>query len=188
MAPAIAVISDVHDDRMAWHLTRLGVEGVAFLRDLPLALRRSAFGRNWLFVHATPRDLRDAIGPEDEEDAVWRKISDAAADAIVMGHIHRPYVRRVRGTLLVNTGAVGAPFDGDARASSTTTRACCVEAARKRPRPPALGPAHRRAPSGVEPPRQGALQAGRPAAHRGSARTRTGATLRRQPPGIAASP
>lgn len=105
------------DERAAWHLARLGPTGLAFLGGLPHEFRRQAFGWRWLFVHATPKDLRDAIAPEDDDDAIRRKIAGAEADAIVMGHIHRPYVRRVGSTLLINTGAVGAPFDGDPRAS-----------------------------------------------------------------------
>jgi hypothetical protein len=35
----------------------------------------------------------------------------------VYGHIHRPYVRRVGGLTVANSGSVGSPFDGDPRAS-----------------------------------------------------------------------
>ncbi|HMO52191.1 MAG TPA: metallophosphoesterase family protein [Kiritimatiellia bacterium] len=40
-----------------------------------------------------------------------------APSAICVGHTHVPFIRRVQGSLFVNAGAVGMPFDGDPRAS-----------------------------------------------------------------------
>jgi len=37
--------------------------------------------------------------------------------AICVGHTHVPFIREIEGTLVVNAGAVGMPFDGDPRAS-----------------------------------------------------------------------
>ena len=36
---------------------------------------------------------------------------------IIASHTHRPLLRRFDGTLVVNVGSVGQPFDGDARAA-----------------------------------------------------------------------
>ncbi len=48
---------------------------------------------------------------------VRRVFDEAKAAAVVYGHIHVAYVREVGDQLLVNTGSVGLPFDGDPRAS-----------------------------------------------------------------------
>jgi predicted phosphodiesterase len=63
-------------------------------------------------------------------DTAWRAPMDSAADGdlesaygplgrpvVVYGHIHRPYVRRISGVVVANSGSVGLPHDGDRRAS-----------------------------------------------------------------------
>ena len=39
------------------------------------------------------------------------------AKLVIMGHTHKPFSRRINGTLFIDSGAVGRPFDGDSRAS-----------------------------------------------------------------------
>ena len=39
------------------------------------------------------------------------------AQVVVYGHIHCPYIRRLPGITVANTGSVGQPHDGDRRAS-----------------------------------------------------------------------
>jgi diadenosine tetraphosphatase ApaH/serine/threonine PP2A family protein phosphatase len=36
---------------------------------------------------------------------------------VVYGHIHRPYVRRLQGMSVANSGSVSQSYDGDTRAS-----------------------------------------------------------------------
>jgi predicted phosphodiesterase len=45
-----------------------------------------------------------------------RLAASSAADLIVFGHTHKPYVKDVDGVLFVNVGSVGKPKDGDWRA------------------------------------------------------------------------
>jgi hypothetical protein len=40
-----------------------------------------------------------------------------AADVIVYGHIHRPFVRQLPSVVVANSGSVGLTWDGDPRAS-----------------------------------------------------------------------
>lgn len=49
-----------------------------------------------------------------ELDSVYRPLSQPIA---VYAHIHRPFVRHVAGMIVINTGSVGLPYDGDSRAS-----------------------------------------------------------------------
>ena len=93
----------------------LGGERLAWLSELPLVSTQDAFA----LVHATP-------------ESCWRAPADDATDAeletiyglldrpiVVFGHTHRPLIRHISGhpRLLVNTGSVGLPYDGDPRAS-----------------------------------------------------------------------
>ena len=67
-------------------------------------------------VHASMRGTRDGIFTETP-DALLRQQITPAPHLLVVGHTHRPLVRTVDETLVVNVGAVGLPFDLDVRAS-----------------------------------------------------------------------
>jgi putative phosphoesterase len=92
---------------------RIGEERLAWLRALP----REQIYERFALVHARP-------------DTAWRAPMDSAADSdlqsaygplgrpvVVYGHIHRPYVRKISGVVVANSGSVGMPHDGDRRAS-----------------------------------------------------------------------
>jgi putative phosphoesterase len=66
-------------------------------------------------VHASMRSNRDGIYPESSDAELRIKIAPAPA-VLCVGHTHRPLIRQVDETLVVNVGAVGIPFDGDSRA------------------------------------------------------------------------
>jgi putative phosphoesterase len=94
---------------------KLGEERLTWMRQLPRIATRPDFA----VVHASPEDC-------------WRTPAENASDAeleaiygsldrhvVVFGHTHRPAVRNMTGRLqlLINTGSVGLPYDGDPRAS-----------------------------------------------------------------------
>jgi diadenosine tetraphosphatase ApaH/serine/threonine PP2A family protein phosphatase len=58
---------------------------------------------NGVFGRTTDDELRDMLGPQPPE-------------LFICAHTHVPLVRRVDGTLVMNVGAVGLPFNGDPRA------------------------------------------------------------------------
>ena len=66
-------------------------------------------------VHASLLGNRDGIYPEMDDVALATKI-DGRARLFAVGHTHRPLLRDLDGTLVVNVGSVGLPFDGDRRA------------------------------------------------------------------------
>jgi len=91
----------------------IGESRLAWLRHLPTELRHDSLA----LLHASPGNL-------------WRAPMDTAGDAelgeiygplsaaiVVYCHIHRPFVRKVGNITVCNTGSVGAPYDGDPRAS-----------------------------------------------------------------------
>ena len=73
-------------------------------------------GSEFRVVHASMRDNRDGIYPRTSDEELRRQIAPAPA-VFVTGHTHRPLARHIDNTLVVNVGAVGAPFDGDPRLS-----------------------------------------------------------------------
>lgn len=90
----------------------LGDERVQWLRALPREYRN----QNLLLMHASPGDLWQAPKPDCEEQQLIATYGGLGSAMVVYGHIHRPYVRQVAGFVVANSGSVGMPYDGDARA------------------------------------------------------------------------
>jgi hypothetical protein len=66
--------------------------------------------------HASMQNNRDGIWEKASTEVVRSKIGSPPA-VFATAHIHRPFVRQVDETLVVNSGSVGTPADGDLRAS-----------------------------------------------------------------------
>jgi predicted phosphodiesterase len=91
----------------------LGDERVAWLRQLPAEYREDGLA----LVHASLGDLWRAPPPGAADTELSSTYGPLAATLAVYGHIHRPYIRRLHGLVVTNSGSVGSPFDGDPRAS-----------------------------------------------------------------------
>jgi predicted phosphodiesterase len=91
----------------------LGEERLAWLRTLP---RIQAHGPMAL-VHASPESLWRAPTPEADDAELESTYGPLGHPIVVYAHLHRPFVREVSGLVVVNTGSVGLPYDGDPRAA-----------------------------------------------------------------------
>lgn len=90
---------------------------VATLRRMPEKFAWLApDGSEFRVVHGSMRGNRDGVYPHTSDEELWQQIRPVPA-VFVTAHTHRPMVRRFNDSLVVNVGAVGAPFDGDRRAS-----------------------------------------------------------------------
>jgi putative phosphoesterase len=67
-------------------------------------------------VHASMLGTRAGIYRETTDAELRQKIAPPP-DVLIVGHTHKPLIRTLDQTLVVNVGAVGLPFDGDVRAS-----------------------------------------------------------------------
>ena len=91
----------------------IGNGRLKWLRELP---------EQWLdaelaVVHASPGDKWNSpTGSAGDEDFV-RVYGHLGRRTVVYGHVHVPFVRRVAGFTIANSGAVGLPLDGDPRAT-----------------------------------------------------------------------
>lgn len=76
-------------------------------------------GPRLVLVHGTTT-LNTVYWTEDRSDDFCLKMAAVvglkAGDAIAFGHTHKPWNRVVEGIQFINTGSVGRPKDGDARA------------------------------------------------------------------------
>jgi len=87
------------------------------LKDMPFQVSLTdPDGREIRIVHASMRGNRIGIYPETPAPLLGQLIAPPPA-VICVGHTHRPLVRHLDGTLVVNAGSVGMPFDGDPRAA-----------------------------------------------------------------------
>ena len=108
----------------SWTLSNTSEESQAFLGALPFRLDLKPLGGHVAgptvtLVHATPGSNLVYV-TEDRSDEFLAKMAASAGltvgDVICFGHTHRPWQRTVDGVHFVNTGSVGRPKDGDARA------------------------------------------------------------------------
>lgn len=105
---------DVHRTSF-WTYRQLNGSAAA-LSDLPSSLSvRGPDGSEVRVTHGSMLGNRDGIYPETSATEIRQKIAPAPA-VFCTAHTHRPLVRRVGGALVVNSGSVGASFDGDPRA------------------------------------------------------------------------
>jgi protein phosphatase len=96
----------------------IGKDSLEYLRDLPEKLTVWAEGTRFSLMHATPRDpIYEYLGG-DASDAAWLPaVGDLANDHgwLLVGHTHRPFLRRIGPLNIVNPGSLGMPIDGDPR-------------------------------------------------------------------------
>jgi predicted phosphodiesterase len=93
----------------------LGDERLAWLRELP---RVKILGTLAL-VHATPESCWQTPAPKATDAELEAIYGPLGRPIVVFGHTHLPSIRNIAGNpqLLINTGSVGLPYDGDPRAS-----------------------------------------------------------------------
>jgi predicted phosphodiesterase len=94
----------------------LGPDERRYLLQLPVTQRATLAGKDYLLVHATPRDPLDEYLLKDPE--VWsRRLAEAEADIVCVGHSHLQFNLQAGRTVVLNPGSVGLPRDGDPRAA-----------------------------------------------------------------------
>jgi putative phosphoesterase len=91
----------------------LGEERLRWLESLPALHRHEGF----TLVHASPQDLWRAPMPTASDYELQVTYSALTAPVVVYGHIHCPYIRKLQGMTVANTGSVSQSYDGDRRAS-----------------------------------------------------------------------
>jgi predicted phosphodiesterase len=93
----------------------LGENRLGWLRELPRVKAQEGFA----LVHATPESCWRAPAADATVAELETTYGSLGRPVIVFGHTHRPSIRDVSGCpkLLINTGSVGLPYDGDPHAS-----------------------------------------------------------------------
>lgn len=73
-------------------------------------------GSRLVVMHGTLLGIRAGIYPFTSDEEVRRRI-DTGAAVFVTAHTHVPHLRVLDGAIIINTGSVGIPGDGDGRAA-----------------------------------------------------------------------
>jgi predicted phosphodiesterase len=107
-------------ERGRWTVGRLGKERVGQLAGLPMQIQ-AATGPNGpvVVVHATPWSTEDVVLADSPEETAARMVREAGAGVLAYGHIHSPYQRRVRESVLLSVGAISGSNDTDPRPAYT---------------------------------------------------------------------
>ncbi len=99
---------------VAWTREQLGRELVEYLGALPPSIAiegRTGAGRLSIF-HGTPRSDEEGLIEDDGDDRLLELTQGAEARAIIGGHTHKSFTRRIDGTLIANAGSVGRSYEG----------------------------------------------------------------------------
>jgi putative phosphoesterase len=98
-----------------WMAEELSEADAAFLDALP-ATHTPRLGSDIRIVHGTPASNREGIGPWTTDAQLAGILAEIEEPVLVCAHTHRPLIRPFGARLVVNTGSVGLPFNGDPRA------------------------------------------------------------------------
>lgn len=101
----------------AWAATQVDEAGfMDLLRNLPMTYNVEIVGAPSLLIsHGSPRHYREGYGKFLSDADISEIIRVYPADILIGSHTHRPMQRRWGDYRVLNTGAVGAPFNGDPR-------------------------------------------------------------------------
>jgi len=109
LGPLLAIIQEMIPPTLAG----IGEERLRWLEELS----QQYSGEGFSLVHASPGDLWRAPMPNASDEELHSTYASLRARIVVYGHIHRPYIRRLPGMTVANTGSVSQSYDGDRRAS-----------------------------------------------------------------------
>jgi putative phosphoesterase len=82
-----------------------------FLRNLPLQSEVRRGSMRFYLTHARPSDPLYGYCAQDSDEWV-KEVESVAADIVLVGHTHTPFVRQIGNQLLVNPGSLGQPKTG----------------------------------------------------------------------------
>ena len=101
-----------------WSAKQLEKAGwIDALRDLPMTHKVAVPNAPTLLIsHGSPRHYREGYSPHLSDEAISEIVQEYPADILIGSHTHDPLERIWGKHLILNTGAVGSPFNRDPRA------------------------------------------------------------------------
>jgi putative phosphoesterase len=103
--------------RTEWTRERLTRANLDWLNDLPLELRLEWDSMRAVVRHANPWDEETYLF---EDSPAIDAVEVPRDEFLILGHTHRPMLKRASGGYILNPGSVGQPRDWNPRASYAT--------------------------------------------------------------------
>lgn len=97
-------------EAMRWAGSRLTQEQMDWIAVWPLSIAVPTDAGDVLFCHATPRDDNEIFTRLTPEEHLLPVFSGIDAAAVICGHTHMQFDRRIGHLRVVNAGSVGMPF------------------------------------------------------------------------------
>jgi putative phosphoesterase len=94
-----------------WVVRSLDAESRAFLAGLPISVSLDGV----LYCHGSPRDEDEILTKVSPDERFRAALAGVEERVGVGGHTHVQFEREVDGTLFVNAGSVGMPYEGSRR-------------------------------------------------------------------------
>lgn len=111
-------LSDLYEDPLflstGWVAGQLEHPHLEWIANLPHQVYLEESGLR--IAHGSPRHYREGYDERLPDAAIQEIVQEYPARTLVGSHTHRPYERWQGGTLVLGSGAVGSPFNGDPRA------------------------------------------------------------------------
>lgn len=101
---------------LAWTQENVNSKTKEYLAGLPKYLSFQTPSGKVFVMHGGLEDPTQWI-TENDADLLGDIALKTEAGLVIMGHIHRPFEKKIAGAVFLNPGSVGRPFDGDPRAS-----------------------------------------------------------------------
>ncbi|MDX2004690.1 MAG: metallophosphoesterase family protein [Meiothermus sp.] len=98
----------------AWATEQLGEVHLDWIAGLPTQIHLEEFGLR--ATHGSPRHYREGLDEWLTDAALGEIIEQYPARVLLGSHTHRPYHMLRHGVWVLNSGAVGSPFNRDTRA------------------------------------------------------------------------
>ena len=114
----VAWFDDPFWQGMAWSAAQIAAAGlIPALCDLPMTQSlKLPQAPSLLISHGSPRHYREGYGEYLTDETLSEILEMHPADILIGSHTHRPLQRRWGKHTVLNSGAVGTPFNGDPRA------------------------------------------------------------------------
>lgn len=108
---------EIMNQEREWSLRQLDSQAIDYLSGLPTELNLEYGKVKISAFHATPKSLFEVVPPTENDELLEEKLMVNEADIYIYAHIHKAYIRYIKGKSVINTGSVGLPFDGLTKAS-----------------------------------------------------------------------
>lgn len=110
---------ETDNPKVVWHQQRLGMERLAYLRQLPHTVDFWMSGRRVRLFHASQESVYYRVHMDDAREKHLEMFTNTdftgnhapAPDVVGYGDIHRAYVANFQRQTLFNVGSVGNPLD-----------------------------------------------------------------------------